>query len=53
MISEALELRVEGGQVSHSRCMCIVSHGYGGLSGGGGGGWCACCTKPRGWSHVG
>ena len=34
MISEVLELRVEGGQVSHSWCMCVVSHGYGGLGGG-------------------
>ena len=33
MISEALELRMKGGQVSHSLCMCVISHGYGGLSG--------------------
>ena len=40
MISEALELPVEGGQVSHSWCVCVVGHGYGGLGGGwdGGGG---------------
>ena len=31
MISEALELYVDDGQVSHSRCMCAVGHGYGGL----------------------
>ena len=34
MISEALEIRVEGGRVSHSWCMCVVGHGYGGLGGG-------------------
>ena len=28
MISEALEFCVEGGRVSHSWCMCVVSHGY-------------------------
>ena len=27
MISEA---GIEGGQVSHSCCMCVVGHGYGG-----------------------
>ena len=50
MISEALELRVEGGRVSHSWCMCVVSDSYGRLGGGrdGGGGWHACGTKPRG-----
>ena len=40
MVSETLELRVEGGRVSHSWCMCVVSHGNGGLGGsmdGGGG----------------
>ena len=31
MISEALELRVEGRRVSHSWCMCVICHGYGGL----------------------
>ena len=31
MISEAQELRVEGRWVSHSWCMCVISHGYGGL----------------------
>ena len=31
MISEALDLRVEGGRVSNSWCMDVVSHGYGGL----------------------
>ena len=46
---------MEGGRVSHSWCMCVVGHGYGGLGGGmdGGGGWYACRTKPRGvgrWS---
>ena len=34
MISEALELYMEGGRVNHSCCMCVVSHGYGGLHGG-------------------
>ena len=29
MISQALELRVEGGHSSHSWCMCVVSHSYG------------------------
>ena len=33
IISDALELRVNGGRVSHSWCMCVVSHGYGGLDG--------------------
>ena len=55
IISEALELRVEGGRVSHCWCMCIVSHGYGGLGGGKdeGGGWYACGIKPWGWTNVG
>ena len=50
MISEALELRVEGERVGHSRCNSVVSHGYGGLVGGsdGGGGWYACRTNPWG-----
>ena len=41
VISKALRLRVEGGRVSHSWCMSVVSHGYGGLVGGidGAGGW--------------
>ena len=41
MISETLELRVEGGRVNHSCCMCVDGHGYGGLGGGrnGGGKW--------------
>ena len=33
MIAEVLELCVEGKPVSHSWCMCVVSHGYGGLGG--------------------
>ena len=33
MISGALLLYVEGGRVSHSWCMCVVSHGYGWLGG--------------------
>ena len=47
MISEALEVYVEGGRVSHSWCMGVVSHGYGRLGGGsdGGGGWYACWIK--------
>ena len=50
MISEALELCVEGGRVSHSCCMCVVSHAYRGLDRGrdDGGEWYACGTKP-GW----
>ena len=50
MISEALELRMEGGQLSHSWCMCAVSYGYGGFGGDmdGGGGWYACSTKSGG-----
>ena len=49
MISEALELCVKDGGVSHSWCMCVVgSHGYGGLDEGrdGGNGWYACWSKP-------
>ena len=34
MISEELELRMKRGRVSHSWCMCVVGHGYGGLGGG-------------------
>ena len=54
MISEALELHVEGGRVSHSWCMCVVRHGCGGLGGGRdvGGDLCACGTKPGSCSHV-
>ena len=33
VISEALELFVEGGRVNDSWCMCVVSHGYGRLVG--------------------
>ena len=45
MMAEALELRVEGGQVSHSWCMGVVSHGFGGgwVEGGR---WDAGGTKP-------
>ena len=48
MITEALELYVEGGRVSHSWCMCVA--GYGGLGGGRhrGGGSYEYGTKPRG-----
>ena len=31
MVSEALMLRVIGGQDSHSWWMCVVAHSYGGL----------------------
>ena len=50
MISEALELCVEGGQVSHSWCICVVGHGYGGYSWNrdGGGELYACVTMPEG-----
>ena len=44
MISEALELRVNGGRDSQLLHVC---HGYGGLGGGRdvGGGWYACRRK--------
>ena len=29
IISEAIEMRVEDGGVSHSWCICAVSYGYG------------------------
>ena len=47
MISEALELPVEGRQVSHSWFMEVVCHSHGGLGGDmdGGGGWYTCRTK--------
>ena len=49
MVSEAIELCVEGG-VSHSWCMGVVSHGYGGL----GWGRVVCMLdKARGLSLVG
>ena len=50
MISETLELYTEGGRVSDSCSMCVVSHGYGGLSEGRDvrGGWYACGIEP-GW----
>ena len=51
MISQALELRVEGRRVSHSWFKCVVSHGYGRFGGsrdGGGGLWIACWTKSGG-----
>ena len=49
MISEALELCVESGRVRHSWCMCVVSHGYGGMGGGRDGscGWYAYRMRPR------
>ena len=34
MTHSALELRMEDGQVSQRWCMCVVSHGCGGLDGG-------------------
>ena len=34
MISETLELCVEGEQVSYSWFVCVAGHGYGGLGGG-------------------
>ena len=41
---------MEGGRVCRSWCMCVVSHGYGGLGWvrDGGGGWYACGTMPGG-----
>ena len=51
MISESLELCVDGGRVSHCWCMCVVGHGYGGL---GGAGMEAVGMDARdGWSHDG
>ena len=49
IISEALELRLEGGLISHSWCMCVVSHGYGVLDGveDGSGGWYALWDKAN------
>ena len=34
MISDALDLLVEGGRASHRFCMRVVSHECGGLGGG-------------------
>ena len=34
MSSEAQELRMYGRRYSQSKCVCAVSHGYGGLGGG-------------------
>ena len=51
MISEALQLYVEGGRVSHSGCMCVVSNGYGGL--GGGRDDMHAGQSQGGWSNVG
>ena len=49
MISEELEFCMEGGQVSHSWCMCVVIAMVAWVGGGGGGGgWHAFVTKPRG-----
>ena len=45
MISEALELRMEGGRVSDCWCRCVVSRGLGGGRDGGVG-WHACMTMP-------
>ena len=51
MTSETLELRVEDRLVSHSWCMCVVSHGYGGFGGDrdGGGRRYACGAKLMGF----
>ena len=46
MISEELELYVEGGRVSHSWHMCVVGHARGGMGGSrDAGGWYVCGTK--------
>ena len=50
MISEALELYVEGGRVSHIWCMCVVGNGIGGLIGAG---VEVVDGMHGGWSHVG
>ena len=41
---DPLEQCVEGGRANCDECICVVSHGYGGLGGGrdGGGGWQTC-----------
>ena len=43
MISEVLEFPVDGGRVTHSQCMCIISHSLDGD-----GGWYECGMKPGG-----
>ena len=55
MISEALELRVEDGRVSHCWCMCVVCHGYVGLGGSRDGVVDRNHARQSkgGWSHVG
>ena len=55
MNSEAQELCVEGRQVSHSWCMCVIGHINPELdtSRNGGGGLYTCGTKLGGWSYVG
>ena len=51
MISEALELSVEGGRVSHCWCMCEIGPGYGGDRDGDSG-WYTCGTKLGGVVHI-
>ena len=53
MISEALELYIEGGRVSHSWCMCVVDNGYGGLGGASMKVMDGMHAGQMGWSHVG
>ena len=55
MISEALELYIQGRPVSNSWCMCIDGHGCSWLAGGrdGDGGCHACGTIQGGWQHDG
>ena len=56
MISVALELRVEGGRVSHSWRMCVGSNGFGGLVVGAGMevvDGIHCGQSKGGWSYVG
>ena len=47
VVLDALDLYVDGGRVSHRRCMCVHGHGFDGGRDGGGG-WYACGTKPGG-----
>ena len=45
--SEALERRVKGGRDSHSWCMYVVGHGYGGLGVGHGWRWWIVCMRDK------
>ena len=47
MISEALELYVNGGRFSHSLCMCVVGHDYCGLGGDKDWSWWMSCMRDK------